>query len=230
MAENGSMNCTHVIFDLDGLMLDTEIIYTRVTQELLDPYGKIFDWSVKSKMMGRSQIEAARVLVEELQLPFTAEEFGTMSTEKLWELFPTAALLPGVEKLVHHLHKHKIPFAVATGSSAGGYIRKIENHKDLFQLISHVVTSDDPELKLPKPAPDIFLLASQRFSMPPKSSEHVLVFEDAPNGVTAARAAGMNVVMVPDKRVDPSKFSQASVVLNSLEEFDPVPWGFPPFE
>ena len=66
--------------------------------------------------------------------------------------------------------------------------------------------------------------------MPPKSSEDVLVFEDAPNGVTAARAAGMNVVMVPDKRVDPSKFSQASVVLNSLEEFDPVPWGFPPFE
>ncbi|XP_029186833.2 pseudouridine-5'-phosphatase-like [Acropora millepora] len=230
MAEKGSMNCTHVIFDLDGLMLDTEIIYTRVTQELLDPYGKIFDWSVKSKMMGRSQIEAARVLVEELQLPFTAEEFGTMSTEKLWELFPTAALLPGVKKLVHHLHKHEIPFAVATGSSAGGYMRKIENHKDLFQLISHVVTSDDPELKLPKPAPDIFLLASQRFSMPPKSSEHVLVFEDAPNGVIAARAAGMNVVMVPDKRVDPSKFSQASLVLNSLEEFDPVPWGFPPFE
>lgn len=78
-----------------SLFVDTEIIYTRVTQELLDPYGKIFDWSVKSKMMGRSQIEAARVLVEELQLPFTAEEFGTMSTEKLWELFPTAALLPG---------------------------------------------------------------------------------------------------------------------------------------
>ncbi|KAK2573271.1 (DL)-glycerol-3-phosphatase 2 [Acropora cervicornis] len=230
MAEKGSMNCTHVIFDLDGLMLDTEIIYTRVTQELLDPYGKIFDWSVKSKMMGRSQIEAARVLVEELQLPFTAEEFGTMSTEKLWELFPTAALLPGVKKLVHHLHKHEIPFAVATGSSAEGYLRKIENHKDLFQLISHVVTSDDPELKLPKPAPDIFLLASKRFSVPPKSSEDVLVFEDAPNGVIAARAAGMNVVMVPDKRVDPSKFSQASVVLNSLEEFDPVPWGFPPFE
>ena len=139
-------------------------------------------------------------------------------------------LFLGVEKLVHHLHKHKIPFAVATGSSAGGYLRKIENHKDLFQLISHVVTSDDPELKLPKPAPDIFLLASKRFSVPPKSSEDVLVFEDAPNGVTAARAAGMNVVMVPDKRVDPSKFSQASVVLNSLEEFDPVPWGFPPFE
>ena len=78
-----------------SLFLDTEIIYSRVIQELLDPYGKIFDWSVKSKMMGRSEIEAVRVLLEELQLPFTPEEFCTMSKEKLWELFPTAALLPG---------------------------------------------------------------------------------------------------------------------------------------
>ena len=93
-----------------------------------------------------------------------------------------------------------------------------------------MVTSDDPELKHPKPAPDIFLLASQRFSMPPTSPDYVLVFEDAPNGVAAASAAGMNVVMVPDKRVDFAKCSQADLVLNSLAEFDPVVWGFPPFE
>ncbi|XP_068733836.1 pseudouridine-5'-phosphatase-like [Montipora capricornis] len=230
MAGKSGKKCTHVIFDLDGLMLDTEIIYTKVTQELLEPYGKLFDWSVKTKMMGRSNLEAARVLVGELELPFTAEEFLKMSGEKLLEQFPTAALLPGVERLVYHFHKHNVPFAVATGSASKGYNAKITNHKDLFQLISHVVTSDDPELKHPKPAPDIFLLASQRFSMPPASPDYVLVFEDAPNGVAAASAAGMNVVMVPDKRVDLAKCSQADLVLNSLEEFDPVSWGFPPFE
>lgn len=64
--------------------------------------------------------------------------------------------------------------------------------------------------------------------MPPASPGHVLVFEDAPNGVTAALAAGMNVVMVPDKKVDKAKM-QAHAVLNSLEEFDPVAWGLPPF-
>ena len=101
---------------MNFLFLDTEKIYTTVTQELLDPYGKIFDWSVKSKMMGRSQIEAARVLVEELQLPFTAEEFGTMSTEKLWELFPTAALLPGENKskLIGHFQLYLSLFFKAT--------------------------------------------------------------------------------------------------------------------
>lgn len=66
-----------------------------MTQEILKPYGKTFDWSVKSKMMGRSNIEAAKVLVEELQLPLTAEEFVEISKEKLLEQFPSATLLPG---------------------------------------------------------------------------------------------------------------------------------------
>ena len=135
----------------------------------------------------------------------------------------------GVEKLVHHFHKHNIPMAVATGSGTQAYDRKISNHKHLFQLISHVVKSDDPELQQCKPAPDIFLLASARFPAQPMSPDHVLVFEDAPNGVTAARAAGMNVVMVPDKNVDKAKCANASMVLKSLEEFDPGEWGFPPF-
>lgn len=135
----------------------------------------------------------------------------------------------GVEKLVRHLHKHKIPIAVATGSSASEYNIKTSNYKDLFHLFLHAVKSDDPELKHSKPAPDIFQLAAARFPVPPTSPRHVLVLEDAPNGVTAARAAGMNVVMVPDKRVDKLKCSQAHLVLDSLEEFDPAVWGFPPF-
>lgn len=131
---------------------------------------------------------------------------------------------------MRHLHKHNIPFAVATGSGRQGYDSKITNHKDLFQLVSHTVTNDDPHLERCKPAPDIFQLASSRFATPPKSPDDVLVFEDAPNGVAAARAAGMNVVMVPDKRVDKAKCSQAHLVLNSLEEFDPAAWGLPPFD
>ena len=62
---------------------------------MLDPYGKVFDWSVKMKMMGRGNLDAAKVLVEELQLPLTAEECVKMSQEKLMDQFPSAALLPG---------------------------------------------------------------------------------------------------------------------------------------
>jgi len=66
-----------------------------VTQEILEPYGKTFDWSIKSKMMGRGSLEAAKVLVEGLQLPLTAEEFVKISQDKLLEQFPSASLLPG---------------------------------------------------------------------------------------------------------------------------------------
>ena len=71
-----------------------------MTQEILDPYGKTFDWSVKSKMMGRSPMGAAQVLVEELQLPLTSEEFVDLSKEKLLQLFPSAPLLPGMNVIL----------------------------------------------------------------------------------------------------------------------------------
>lgn len=89
------MNANKFVLLCCAFILDTEIIYTRVTQKILEPYGKTFDWSVKSKMMGRGSLEAAKVLVDELQLPLTAEEFVKISKEKLLEQFPSATLLPG---------------------------------------------------------------------------------------------------------------------------------------
>ena len=74
-----------------------------MTQEILKPYGKTFDWSVKSKMMGRGSLEAAKVLVEELQLPLTAEEVVKISQDKLLEQFPSALLLPG-ESIVYSIN------------------------------------------------------------------------------------------------------------------------------
>lgn len=93
--------------------------------------------------------------------------------------------------------------------------------------MSHVVKSDDPDVKQGKPHPDIFQVAASRFDTPPLSPSDVLVFEDAPNGVTAAKAAGMNVVMVPEDYVDRSKCTQADSVIKSLEVYDPSVWGMP---
>lgn len=81
-----------------------------------------------------------------------------------------------------------------------------------------------------KPHPEIFQLAASRFASPPASPSDVLVFEDAPIGVEAALAAGMRCVFVPDERTPKSDaHDKACLVLKSLEEFDPVAWGLPPF-
>lgn len=218
---------THVLFDMDGLLLNTEDFYTVALQGVLSNYGKDFTFEHKAKMMGMRAVEATELLLREVGLTgqITAEEFLELRDETLNKLFPTASLMPGAEKLVRHLHQSNIPIAVATSSKKIYYDLKTTNHQDFFSLFQHVVTGD--MVNEGKPQPDIFLKAASLFETQP-NPETVLVFEDAPAGVQAARAAGMKVVMVPDERMD-KDMQTADVVLKSLTEFNPTMFGLPNF-
>lgn len=129
--------------------------------------------------------------------------------------------MPGAEKLVRYLKLIGVPIAIGTSSAKELVKMKTEKHKDLFNLFNHFVYgAGDPDVKNGKPAPDIFLVAAKRFPCSPTPC-NCLVFEDAPNGVTAAKAAGMQVVMVPDPAVPKERTAHATIVLRSLEDFDP---------
>jgi len=220
-------NVKCVLFDMDGLLLDTERLYTEGTQKILAEYGKTYSWEFKTKLMGKRTDDVARMIIDHYQLPLSPEEWVTRSRDIYNELFPSVKSLPGVTKLVHHLAKHNIPISVASSSSSSAFQLKTENHSGLFSLFDNIVLGDNELVKNAKPAPDIFLVAADHYNKDAIKPEECLVVEDAPLGVSAGKAAGMQVLMVPDERMDEAQRKEATLSMNSLDELDPIDFGLP---
>lgn len=214
-----------VIFDMDGLLLDTEGIYTEVTQIIAERYGRTYDWGIKQHIIGRGAQDLAEYVVKALDLPITPEEFLRIREPLMSERFPKALGMPGAEALVRHLSAHNIPIAVGTSSSRNSFGHKTTLHREWFGLFGTIVTADDPEVGAAKPAPDIFLAAARRLGVAP---EDCLVFEDSPFGVTAAKAANMTAIAVPDEAMADSKYAHADQIIRKLAEFDLAAYGLPP--
>ncbi|KAJ8083857.1 hypothetical protein PM082_002623 [Marasmius tenuissimus] len=164
MSSTSSHKIEYVLFDLDGLMIDSEKIYTDVTNEILAPFGKEMSWEIKAGCMGKPERAAAEHLLSfypDIDLPL---ESYLQQRNTLQDLrWPTVPLLPGVRKLILHLKKHSIPIAVATGSRRRNYELKTGHLGEIFDLFDgEVVCADDKQWDMKgKPEPDIFLTAAR---------------------------------------------------------------------
>jgi HAD superfamily hydrolase (TIGR01509 family) len=231
--ENECPSITHVIFDMDGVLLNTEDIYYEVTNEILQRYGQTFEFNLRAEMMGRPALDAANILVDYTGIPMSAVEYLNERDVIHNERFTTCKPLPGVLTLVRHLKAKGIPMAVATSSTQVSFKYKTDHNQHLFQLFDVIVTTDHPNVKRGKPEPDIYLEAQRQLGIHKEillSSKTALVFEDTIAGMRAALAAGMHVVLLPHPQLDKEETQMAHEVILSMDLFRPERWGLPAYD
>ncbi|KAF9382650.1 glutathione synthase [Podila verticillata] len=228
MTAQSQHRITHCIFDMDGLLINTETLYTEISSEILARYGKTYGFELKSKLMGLREKESAEILVRETGADMTPEEYLHERHLLQLERFPHCVPLPGVMRLIKHLKAHKIPIAVATSSYRKNFNLKATNNQHLFTLFDVIVCGDDPAIKNGKPNPDIFFVARDRlaehFEQKEVDNSNCLVFEDSPIGVQAGVNASMKVLWVPDENISRlyPNLEGPTLRIDSLEEFDPM--------
>jgi pseudouridine 5'-phosphatase len=211
-----------VLFDLDGTLLDTEPLYTEAAQAVVGRYGKVYDWSIKKHVVGGQAQAGAAYTIAQLNLPLTVEQYLAERNRVLYELFAHVSPMPGAVALVQALRAAGARLAIATSSERALCDRKLAPHP-WVSCFEAIVCANDPGVGMAKPAPDLFLAAARVLDVEPA---RCLVLEDTPNGVKAARAAGMPVIAVVDPHMREQDFSGALRRLDSLEQLEPVMLGF----
>ncbi len=210
-----------VLFDLDGVLLDTEITYTEATRQILGPLADRFDFALKAKMMGRAPHIAAKILLEGVGSTMTPDEFNQQKKPLLLELFRKSVPKAGAPELVLELKRRGLPLAVAT-SSDRLYFEAKTGHHPWFSAFDAVVCASDPGVGRHKPAPDVFLHAARQIGVAPTRS---IVFEDSAAGVEAARRARVQrIVAIIDPLLDRALVDPAHhIVLSFSEIWDGAP-------
>jgi HAD superfamily hydrolase (TIGR01509 family) len=209
----GSHGPRAVVFDLDGLLVNTEELYQDVGAELLRRRGCAFDPELLDAMMGRPGHIALRMMIEYHGLAATVEQLAAETDE----IFPAIldarlALMPGVKELLDALERAGIPKAIGTSSSRR-FTLDILTRLAIEERFAFVLTAQD--VVEGKPHPEIYLKAAERFQLPPCE---LVVFEDSQNGYRAAAAAGTFAVAVPGGHSRRHDFSGAALVVESLAD------------
>jgi len=212
------MDVAAVIFDLDGVLLDSEVWWDDVRRDFVAAHGRTWTADDQRAVMGANSAGWARTMVDRHGLGGDPEHVLRAVVDGVVQRYRREGppVIPGVAEGVARLAA-RYPLAVAS-SSHPEVIRAALESSGLGQFFGVVVSSD--EVARGKPAPDVFVLAAERLGAP---APRIVVVEDSLNGVVAAKSAGMAVVLVPNASVppQPGASEKADLVVPSVAAVDP---------
>ena len=206
-----------VVFDLDGVLLDSEQVWDEAREQLAEERGGRWHPQAQKDMMGMSSTEWSRYMHDTIGLPEPPEQINREVVERLSAIYREhLPALPGAREAVERLAA-RWPLGLASSSNR----ELIDLALELLgveHLFAATVSSE--EVASGKPAPDVYLEAARRLGVDPTAAAAV---EDSNNGILAAKAAGMRVVALPNRHFppDPAALEQADAVLDSLGELTP---------
>jgi HAD superfamily hydrolase (TIGR01509 family) len=206
-----------VIFDLDGVLLDSETAWVEVKKEFTEESGGQWKESARWDMLGMSSIEWSRYMHDELGVPVSPEKISAEVADRLVQRYrQQLPLLPGAIEAVRSLARDW-PLAVASSSNRN-VIDLVVEETGLADAFTATVSSE--EVERGKPAPDVYLEAASRLGVDPSAC---VAIEDSTNGIRSAHSAGMAVIAVPNRDFPPEAeaLDLAALVLDSLEELSP---------
>ena len=208
-----------VIFDLDGVLADSEPWWNEIDAKLLGEYGVAYRGEYHRNVLGVSYRLAVEFYKQAFGLSAPVEELVRRRGEIAAEFFANrVGLFPSARATLEQLRAMDLRLAVAT-SSVSASARPFLNRQGLTSFFDVIITGD--EIERGKPDPDIYLRAGEKLSIP---ADACLVIEDALSGVAAAKAAKMRVAAIPDRRfVDPPAYEkQADYLLQNLSEIPAI--------
>jgi HAD superfamily hydrolase (TIGR01509 family) len=202
-----------VVFDMDGLMFNTEDLYDIVGEKLLNRRQQSFTAELKMEMMGLPGPVAFGVMKDRCGLDDSIEALQQECEALFQDLLPERIeMMPGLEKLLSLIETQNVPKAIATSS----HLRFAERALNIFDLqprFEFVLTAES--VTNGKPHPEVYLMAAQRMGVRPEST---LVLEDSLHGSRAAVAAGAITVAIPSRRVDPLQFESVYAICDRLDD------------
>jgi len=200
------------VFDLDGVLLDSEHVWDEVREELTRERGGRWHEGAQRQMMGMSSLEWSRYMHDELGVPDPPEEISKEVVRRVETIYRRhLPAVPGARDAVERLAEHW-PLGLASSSNR----ELIELALELLNVADRfAATVSSEEVSRGKPAPNVYLEAARRLQVEPTRAAAI---EDSHNGILAAKAAGMRVLVIPNRHFPPGEdaLAQADVVLESL--------------